>query len=58
MSDDLIAKSTAEAPARFVPEMITVAPPLAGPNVSLTAVTAGKVSKVNLSAAEVDEVRP
>src|SRR5207302_1184935 len=52
-------KSTAIAPVRFVPVIVTDVPPLAGPLVGLSPVTVGVVSPseyVNWSAATVVEV--
>ena len=43
---DLPPKSTPVAPVKPLPRMVTVVPPVAGPEVGLTAVTAGGV-KVN-----------
>src|SRR6202011_4007844 len=46
--------STAVAPVRFVPVIVTTVPPVVGPLVGLTAVTVGApTTKVNLSPAEV-----
>ena len=36
-----VPNSTAVAPARFVPVIVTVVPPAVGPDVGLTAVTVG-----------------
>jgi hypothetical protein len=54
----VVPKSTAVAPVRFVPVMVTLVPPAVGPEVGLTPVTVGTVAgaaNVNLSAVLVAE---
>ena len=45
-------------PARFVPVIVEVMPPMRGPETTESEVIVGPPAKVNLSAAEVTEVPP
>jgi hypothetical protein len=54
----VVPKSTAVAPVKFVPVMLTEVPPAAAPETGLTAVTVGGVTYVKPSAALVAEVPP
>ena len=53
-----VPKSTAVAPVKSVPVMVTEVPPAVGPAFGLTEVTVGAATKVNWSAEAVGEVPP
>ena len=51
-------KSTAVAPVKLVPVMVTEVPPAVGPEVGATELTVGAATKVKSSAEEIADVPP
>jgi hypothetical protein len=54
----VVPKSTAVAPVKVAPVMVTGVPPAVGPEMGATEVTVGTTTNVNWSAGEVAEVPP